>query len=62
MNQFTAAELIAQVAANQANGIKVKLALKARGEYTDEIGVVLGNAMDAAERARASHDGYFNHA
>ena len=62
MNQYSATELLAKVAANQLNGIKVKLALKARGEYTNEIGAALGDAMDTAERARNSHDGYFSHA
>lgn len=59
MNQYTAAELIAKVAANQLNGIQVERALKARGGYTTELSNALGAAMDAAERARNSRDGYF---
>jgi len=62
MNQFTAAELIAQVAANRANWVKVKLTLKARSEYTSENEAALAVAVTAADKARAAHDGYFSHA
>ena len=55
---MTTQQIIAKVAANQLNGYRAIDMVKRSGEYTNEIGVKIGEAMDAAFAARNASDGY----